>query len=312
MKRSFFERVRGKLFREWHNFAFPFWRLTQRGPVTTPGPIQLIGCDRSGTTITSLLFCRHPDVFDFRDTLRIWSPRDWRNPQADHYRTAADLTPRDADRLRSRFEFERRMARAKRVFNQVPNNSVRIGYVRAIFPDAYFIHTIRDGRAVVESIVRLIRQERFRQQDPMGWFTKPPNWRELLRDDLVEQTALQWRAVVEHILEQAPGLGDHYTECRYEDVCADPRGEIGRLWRFCGLRCDEQTLSLLPERLRSENVKWKTRLTPEQIRIVNGIQGPLLRKLGYQVEEEATARQPSTGTAATASGGSSPRPGRQT
>lgn len=282
---SFLERARGRLVRDWRRVAYRFWRAAKGPGLTTSAPIQLIGCDRSGTSITSAMFCRHPDVVDFRATRRLWDPYNTWNPEANHYWTAKDLTERDADRIRSRFEFERRSSGAKRVFNQHNNNSVRIAYVRAVFPDVYFIHAIRDGRAVVESIVRLLRRDRHRHLDRLGWLTKPPGWRKLLREDPVEQAALQWRAVVEHILARAETLGDTYAESRYENLCNDCRGEIGRMWRFCGLRCDEETLNLLPEKLLSEDKKWETRLTPEQIKMVNEIQGPLLRRLGYQVDD---------------------------
>lgn len=251
--------------------------------MTVDEPIQLVGCDRSGTSIISEMFCLHPHVFDFRATIRFWDRRALSDPDLDHHKTADDLDDSTKERIRSRFEFERRRARAQRVFNQSNHNSVRMGYVRAVFPDVRFIHAIRDGRAVVESIVRLMKRDRFRRRDPMGWFTKPPRWRELLCHDPVEQAARQWRAVVEHVLGDAPELGDRYVACRYEDVCRDCRGEIGRLWRFCGLPVDERVLALLPERLRSENEKWQTVLTREQIGIINEIQTPLLQRLRYDV-----------------------------
>lgn len=285
-KSSFPERAWGKLVRGWHELVFPFWHVLQGRGSTVREPIQLVGCDRSGTSIISQLFCLHPDVFDFRATIRLWDRRALSDPDLDHYKTADDLDEAEKERIRSRFEFERRRARVERIFNQSNHNSVRMAYVQAIFPDIRFIHAIRDGRAVVESIVRLMKRDRFRQKDPMGWFTKPPQWRELLRDDPIEQAARQWHAVVEHVLEQEPRLRDRYIACRYEDVCRDCRGQIGRLWRFCGLPVDDRTLALLPECLRSENEKWRTALTRQQIATINEIQAPLLQRLGYEVGDE--------------------------
>jgi len=278
------ERVRGKLIREWRNLAYHFWRLARGPGQVISAPILMIGCDRSGTTIAARLFCQHPDVTNFVATTKLWDPRHGWDRQADHHWQAERLTERDADRIRSRFEYERRAAGAKRVCEKNNRNSVRLEYLQRVFPDAYFIHIIRDGRAVVESICRRMQSDRHRRGVPMGWFTKPPGWREMLRDDPAEQAALQWRGVVEFILGHAAALGERYTECRYEDLCADCRGMLGSLYRSCGLRVDEGILSALPERLEPQNDKWRTRLTPTQIRRVCEIEGPLLRRLGYEVD----------------------------
>ena len=150
---------------------------------------------------------------------------------------------------------------------------------------------IRDGRAVAESISRRMQSDRHRRGVPMGWFTKPPGWRDMLCEDLVEQAAFQWRGIVEYVLDHAEALDDRYVACRYEDLCADCRGVLGSLYRFCGLCVDEEILGTLPEKLKAHNHKWKTTLTQGQIRRVCEIQGPLLQRLGYGVEDVEAPRE---------------------
>jgi hypothetical protein len=157
---------------------------------------------------------------------------------------------------------------------------MRIAYLRAAFPDARFIHVIRDGRAVVSSILAQIGRRERRQKRPMGGFAKPPGWRALLRDDLAEQTALQWQAIVRHVREQAKALGPAYTEVRYETLCAHPRTTYRELFRFAGLSSDDVALAGIPEKLE-ESESWRTRLTPAQLATIEKAAGALLRELGY-------------------------------
>ena len=283
--RTFVGRVRGRLTRGYHNVAYRIWRLAKGPGQVIPAPILLIGCDRSGTTIASQLFGQHPDVVNFSEARDVWDPRGARDPDADHEWTGARLNERDVDRIRSRFEFQRRIAGAKRLLNKHNRNSVRMDYLRHVFPDACVIHVIRDGRAVAHSITSRIESDRHRHGVPMGWFTKPPGWRDLLRDDPVEQAALQWRAIVTYILDHAGDFGERYIECRYEDLCARCRETMETLFKHCGLRADLQTLQKFPERLSTRNDKWRADLTPAQQNLVTDLQAPLLRRLGYDTAE---------------------------
>jgi len=254
-------------------------------------PIFMIGCPRSGTSVSCVLFGHHPDVVNFSEAGEIWDPRHFSDREADHHWVAADVTPEETARLRDRLEFARRIRNLppwhggarKRLLNKHPRNSVRIEYLQAIFPDALFIHVLRDGRAVVHSILEMIEREPERKAVPMGAFCKPPNWRDYLREDPVEQAALQWREIVRYVLSKREGLGGHYHEYRYEDLCRDPRGVLGQAFAFAGLRADAEVLARLPEQLPLKNFKWRQDLDQTQIETMERIQSPLLRQLGYDV-----------------------------
>jgi hypothetical protein len=243
-------------------------------------PIFLVGSPRSGTTLAVTLFGTHPDVASWSEAGRLWDPIHYHDPEAEHHWTAADATPRRVRRLHRWCEWYRQREGKARFVNKHPRNSMRIAYLRAAFPDARFVHVIRDGRAVVSSILAQIGRRERRQKRPMGGFAKPPGWRALLRDDLAEQTALQWQAIVRHVREQAPGLGADYTEVRYERLCASPRDTYRELFRFAGLAHGDAALAGIPEKL-DESEAWRERLAPEQRATVEKAAGDLLRELGY-------------------------------
>jgi hypothetical protein len=243
----------------------------------------MIGAPRSGTSISAILFARHPDVAHFSEAGEIWDPDHYADPDADHHWTAAEVTAQVSARLHDRFEFARRVRRGDRLLNKHPRNSVRIEYLQALFPDAVFIHVVRDGRAVVCSMLEMIEREPARKAVPMGAFCKPPNWRDYLRDDAVEQAAWQWREIVYYVLSRRESLGEQYHQYRYEDLCRDTRGTLARAFAFAGLRADASTLAHLPRQLASQNFKWQEAFDRDQIETLLHVQGPLLRQLGYEL-----------------------------
>jgi hypothetical protein len=243
-------------------------------------PIFLVGSPRSGTTLAVNLFATHPDVANWSEGGRLWDPIHYHDPEADHHWGAEQATPARIRRLHRWCEWYRQSHGKARFVNKHPRNSMRIGYLRRAFPDARFVHVIRDGRAVVSSILAQVGRRERRQKRPMGGFAKPPGWRALLRDDLAEQSALQWQAIVRHVREQAAALGPAYTEVRYEALCASPRDTYRGLFRFAGLRADDAALAGIPERLE-ESESWRTRLAPDQLAAIEKAAGDLLRELGY-------------------------------
>jgi hypothetical protein len=243
-------------------------------------PIFLVGAPRSGTTLAVNLFGSHPDVANWSEAGRLWDPIHYHDPEAEHYWTADQATPAQIRRLHRWCEWYRQAHGKARFVNKHPRNSLRIGYLRRVFPDAQFIHVIRDGRAVVSSMLEQIGRRERRQKRPMGGFAKPPGWRAMMRDDLAEQAALQWQAIVRTVREQRAALGPAYTEVRYEALCAHPRDIYRELFRFAGLRSDDAALAGIPAQLE-QSEGWRERLAPEARASVEKAAGELLRELGY-------------------------------
>lgn len=247
-------------------------------------PIFMIGCPRSGTTLCARLYGTHPNVVNWSEAGLIWDPARYYDPQADHFWGSDDVNQKEAKRLHATFEHHRQMSGKERFFNKHPRNSVRIDFLQAVFPDAIFIHVIRDGRAVVNSILNKIEQEPTRHNIPFGRFCKPPEWRSLLREDPVEQAALQWREILSYILSKKEALGDRYFEVSYEAVCANPRERFKEMFAFAGLSASESDLAGVPAELESKNFKFREAFNTSQLATIESVQEKLLTELGYQVE----------------------------
>lgn len=164
----------------------------------------------------------------------------------------------------------------------------RIAYLTSIFEDARFIHVIRDGRAVVESLMRVpFWKDTYRLHEP-AWSGGPDDGRleRLRREDPSPQAlaAVQWQTVIESIRAEAAGLPPgRYAEIRYEDFVRDPHPLLDQIVNFCDLPPDPRPRAFLDDRLvlRDMNYRWSERLTPPEVERLNDLLEEPLRDLGY-------------------------------
>lgn len=131
----------------------------------------IVGSPRSGTTILGEVLGRHPDIVQIYEPYFLWDFHHG-SGQSDQ-RLESDASSTSKQFIRS--EFERVLARSgKRLLvEKSPENSFRIPFVNAIFPNAKWIHMIRDGRDCVASIRRETEKRRK--------LVEGRNYRELVR-----------------------------------------------------------------------------------------------------------------------------------
>jgi hypothetical protein len=255
-------------------------------------PILMVGMPHSGTTVSMRLVAKHPDIVNYSEANTVLQPIgyfDFEN--GDHVRTRKEATPKEIDRLHSRFGFKAWYTGKTQVLNKSPNNTVRLDFLDAVFPDAVWIHVIRDGRAVVNSLIQGLpddweTEDRFKPwRERVNPFpgVKPPNWRSLLRDDPIEQHALQWREVLDYALTLEKKLGLSIYHLKYEDLCSKPRMLIRDVYQYAGLEVNSKILESLPENLENRNYKWQDNFTANEVALINNIQKPMLERLGYTV-----------------------------
>lgn len=126
----------------------------------------------------------------------------------------------------------------------------RIGYLLSLYPDARFIHLVRDPHAQIRSLMKVSFWNRGGGHEQLWWRNDiPPFLQDYLRaaqqtNDPIAVAAAQNRAVIEGIRREAQTLltTECYQEVRYEDFIARPRQTIERLWQSVGLAPDETNL----------------------------------------------------------------------
>lgn len=116
-------------------------------------PILLLGTARSGTTFLGRT------ALSRADGLCYWGEPNhvWMHGNA--YRrhdelTEADARPEVVRYIRQRFEERLAGSGGSVLLEKTPANCLRLPFIREVFPDARYIHLVRDGRAVVRSAMK--------------------------------------------------------------------------------------------------------------------------------------------------------------
>lgn len=166
----------------------------------------------------------------------------------------------------------------------------RIGYLRSIFPDARFIHVIRDGRAVVHSLLNVAFW-----RDNGG--LERPWWSGGLTDQSLDAwrasggradvlAALQWKTILDVARRESAAQldGRRYLEIRYESFVADPDATLTRMYDFCGLPpCPRPHEYLSGRRPRREmKDRYRADFSEERIQRLTETMEPWLSALGYE------------------------------
>ncbi|HEU0014190.1 MAG TPA: sulfotransferase [Longimicrobium sp.] len=123
-------------------------------------------------------------------------------------------------------------------------------FIRAHFPDARYVHVIRDPRGAVASVL-----EAARRWDVMPDYFRGP----------VEQVLERWAINEEWVLRMKEDLGDAVLTVRLEDVWREPLEIANRLLAFLELDPTDDFAAQVPRLLhrRDPNAKYASFALPE-------------------------------------------------
>jgi len=184
--------------------------------------------------------------------------------------------------LRRTFRSVLRVTGGKVLLTKRTANNRRIEYLQSVFPEARFVHLIRDGRAVAYSLTRVSWWGKY----VPFWSDKTPEQMIRLGEDPVESAARNW---IEEMAWIEKGLSSiapqNLYELHYENFLAEPDAVLEKLFEFIGIPAAMEGrygASIAALALKPENVGWKTAWTDEQQRLVNTIQESVLSRTGYK------------------------------
>lgn len=264
-------------------------------------PFFIIGSARSGTTLLRLILNAHPQVAvppESRFITELWKGQRevdvarFLDALAAHKRFQTWDLPIDAvageigggpvigypDAIRAAFDAYAHVNGKSRWGDKTPRYVEKLELIADLFPDARFIHLVRDGRNVTLSYANV----------PFGPKT-------------VGRAAALWKRRVVAGREKGAALGGkRYLEIRYEDLVEDAAGETKDICEFLDLEFDPGMLdyterargSVLPRASMynphvteppQPNVRsWQGSMPPHQIEIFEAVAGDALSLLGYE------------------------------
>jgi len=257
-------------------------------------PVFVIGCARSGTTVLSEWLDRHADVANLSEANDIWdpsgypyaksqngrkSPPIWIDPDSYTARWWQDNQGRQTE-IRSIFAVYQTFKRARVFVNKSPMNTFRIPYLLKMFPDARFIHVVRDGRAVAFSYA----QKQYKDMQP-----EIEVYRQLgidySFDELLLKLATHWKEAIEEVQRQDEHFhlkaSNRLLEVTYEALCDHTNDVLYEMSDFMGLKSDRYQTAEHKIVMKNQNSKWAATLSDSMAKTVVSIEEPALRQWGY-------------------------------
>lgn len=271
----------------------------------TPGgpPLLILGVRRSGTTLLRVMLDRHsqlavPDesyfvpqladrhlrrieVDSFVDDLRrIDTLAEWRVPLAKvRARLRDGMSTGEA--IGTVYAVYADECGKPRWGDKTPMYMQNLRLLERLFPDALFVHLIRDGRDAALSFLSM----------PVGIVTE--TW---MHPRTPADFASQWRSEVAAARRLGRRVGRRYLEVRYEELVADVEAVLARICAFAGLDYEpgmadyagNVDVSAKPhqQRLRQPPTArvrdWRRQMAPADVEAFEHVAGDLLRELGYE------------------------------
>lgn len=271
-------------------------------------PVFVIGSPRSGTTMLLNMLDRSPALASLgMGSHFLWEMYHPFDSEQGHAVRPEVITA--AERRTLNFTIDR-ICGGIRYLDKYPRMCLRVEYLHAMYPDAWFVYISRDGRAAASSMMTGWRTEgkfgagtdlpvplRIDGYDGDVWkFLVPPGWQEFAQGHtLAEVCAFQWSAANAAALDARDRIGsERFLSVRYEQLVEQPTETVGGLLDALGLPHDGvlEWASELDQRVSRTAVtpprpdKWRDE-NPEAIESVLGLLAPTMSRLGYELDAVA-------------------------
>jgi hypothetical protein len=187
-----------------------------------------------------------------------------------------------ADGVRAVFEAYASAHGKPRWGDKTPMYMQHLGLLERLFPDARYLHLIRDGRDACLSFLAV----------PRGIMTES-----LAHPRDARTFACQWRTEVRAARALGRRAGDRYHEVRYEELVAEPEAELRAICAFAELPWDPGMLdytstvdvSAKPHQTSLTRAPtaglrdWRSQMPRDDVDAFERVAGDLLAELGYEL-----------------------------
>jgi len=276
-------------------------------------PVLILGVARSGTTLLRVMLDRNSqlaipdesyfipqladrhrgpvDVEAFLDDLsRLPTLREWDVlPDAVRAHLRAGCTPGEA--IAAVYETYAEQQGKQRWGDKTPMYMEHLGVLERLFPEARYVHLIRDGRDGAMSF----------QSMPEGIVTRSWNY-----PRSAAAFARKWRTEVRAARRLGRRVGERYLELRYEQLVEQPEVELERICAFAGLPFEPDMvsypgtldLSAKPHHSRLSQPptpglrNWRSEMAAVDVSSFEQVAGDELAACGYPLADPAVAAGP--------------------
>jgi hypothetical protein len=230
-------------------------------------PIFIVAAPRSGSTLLFETLAQSPDLYTIGgESHHLIEGLKALTPMANNFEsnrlTAKDVTLTVANHIRSAFMKALKDRKGKpvkanmppiRMLEKTPKNSLRIPFLKAIFPQAKFIYLYRNPRENISSIIDAWGSGRFVTYKELPGRKLPwslllvSGWRKLDENDVPFTAATQWQQVHETMMSDFKNFNsDKVMSVRYENLLENPQSVIENICEFADISWDQKLDKNLP------------------------------------------------------------------
>jgi len=217
------------------SFTPEFFERVSAFGVETERPVFVVGLPRSGTSLIEQILASHPRVFGAGE-LRLFQETFEALPEAVGHSESLSGCLKRVDRAVIQRLASRHLeglaalnSSADRVVDKMPENTLYLGLIAALFPKAKLIHCRRDLRDVALSC----------------WMTNFGQVRWASDLDHIAARITEYRRVMDH---WGNALPIPMLEVKYEEIVCDLEGVSRTLLAWCGLEWDPACVSFYQTR----------------------------------------------------------------
>ncbi len=205
--------------------------------------------------------------------------------------TAEDATPWMSRRCHGFFQV-RAEAQGKSVFMHKFTGWPRLGFLHAVYPDAKFLHVVRDGRSVANSLLQMSWWYGYRGTGSWGFGPLPEEYErewEASGRSWAVLAGLEWKMMMDAFDTSKKLLpSDRWMEIRYEDIVDQPRTSFSELLKFVGLNWNSKFESNFQRHSFGGNkAGYLKDLNPRDIAQLERVLSSHLTQRGYDLRQDS-------------------------
>jgi len=280
-------------------------------------PVIIVGAPRSGTNMLRDVMAKLPGMgtWPCDEINYIWRYGNARYPSDKFPKKLA--TPKVVRYIRNEFQKLANEMKLKYVLEKTCANSLRVGFIDEIFPDAKYIFIVRDGIDASLSATKrwkakldvgyIVKKAKYvpisdmpyyaskyimsriflllsRQKRLSSWGPRIENLQiELKNRPLDEVCALQWKDCVDLAVEDFRNIdSSRIFSVKYETFVHNPDLQILKIAEFLGYDSAQLDIPHLVSSVKKENVnKGKNEISKEDIQRLTVLLEPTLKEHGY-------------------------------